>query len=285
MGALAWNRVPEGVRDGVEARLGARVLEAVDLDGGHSEGAAARLRLAGGRDVFVKAAADPAVRDFHRREAAVAARLPAAVPSPALLFAFDDGPWAVLVFEFVPALPPAPEDLPRVLNAVTAMAAALTPAPVRPATAPRLGGFAELAAADLEPVSPWAAAHLGDLVALESSADRSGDTLLHGDLYLFNALVAPGRTYIVDWAHAWVGPRYGDALMLMAGSPDAAALCAANPLTRELPAPTIDAYLAAHAGFLLRLALRAANPAVAATATSLGRASLRWLARRPYSAT
>ncbi|WP_426503596.1 hypothetical protein ACPPVO_39045 [Dactylosporangium sp. McL0621] len=282
---ISWSAVPGPVRAGVEARLGSRVAGAVDVSGGHSEGAAARLRLAGGRDVFVKAAADPAVRDFHRREAVVAARLPVSVPSPPLLFAFDDGPWAVLVFEFVAAVLPSPADRPRVLDTVTAMASALTPAPVRPATAPRLGGFAGLAAADLARVSPWAAEHLDDLVALESAAARDGDTLLHGDLYLFNALVSPSRVYIVDWAHAWVGPRYCDALMLMAGAPDAAALCAANPLTRDLPPRTVDAFLAAHAGFLLALALRATNPAVGVTATALGRASAEWLSRRLYSAT
>nr|BFE60593.1 hypothetical protein GCM10020063_051190 [Dactylosporangium thailandense] len=255
MGTVSWSALPEPVRGGVRERLGSPVADAVDLAGGHSEGAAARLRLADGRDVFVKAAADPAVRDFHRREAVVAAALPASVPSPKLLFAFDDGPWAVLGFEFVAASLPGPADLPRVLDTVTAMAGALTPAPIRPPTRPRLAGL--------------------------ESLDLAGDTLLHGDLYLFNALVSPERVFIVDWAHAWVGPAYCDALMLMAGSPDAEALCAANPLTRDLPPRVIDAFLAAHAGFLLDLAARAADhPRLASTAAALGGASRDWLARR-----
>jgi hypothetical protein len=47
----------------------------------------------------------------------------------------------------------------------------------------------------------------------------------------------------------------------------------------------IDAFLAAHGGFLMNLAAAASAPNLAAMAGSLGRASLGWLARRPYSAT
>jgi hypothetical protein len=286
---IPWGAVPAAVRAAVEARLGSPVAAAQDRPGGFSEGVAARLRLRDGRDVFVKAACDPAVTGFHRREAAVAARLPAAVPSPPLLFALDHEAWVVLVFAFVAAELPTAADLPRVLDTATAMARALTPAPVRPDTPPRLGGFADLARADLVRVSPWAAQRRADLVALEAAAAASwaGDTLLHGDLYLFNALIPASarRVYIVDWAHAWVGAAHCDALMLMAGSDAAEALCAANPLTRDLPPLAVDGFLAAHAGFLLRLALRASDPNLAAMAASLGRASLAWLSRRPYSAT
>ncbi|GAA3453240.1 hypothetical protein [Dactylosporangium matsuzakiense] len=91
--------------------------------------------------------------------------------------------------------------------------------------------------------------------------------------------------WIVDWAHAWVGPAYCDVLPLMAGGNDPEALCAANPLTRDLPPSVVDGFLAAHAGFLVRLALQASDPSLSAAAASLGRASLAWLARRPYSAT
>jgi hypothetical protein len=247
------------------------------------------LRLADGRDVFVKATAEPGVSDFHRREGVIAKALPSTVPSPPLLFALDQGPWTALGFVFAPARLATPDDLPRVLAAATAMAGPLTPAPLRSATRPRLGGFADLAGHGeaLARVAPWAAEHLGELIALEAAGRPTwaGDTLLHGDLYPFNALVSPERVYIVDWAHAWVGAAHCDVLMLMAGSPAAAALCAADPLTRDLPPLAIDGFLAAHAGFLLRLALRAEDPHLAAMAAALGNASLRWLSQGPYSVT
>ncbi|MFI5909919.1 hypothetical protein [Dactylosporangium sp. NPDC051541] len=284
---ISWAAVPAPVRDAVEERLGARVTAAERLAGGFSEGVAARLRLADGRDVFVKATADPAVRDFHRREGVIASAFAVGVPSPPLLFALDLDPWVVLVFAFVEAELATEPDRPRVLDAATAMAAALTPAPARPATAPRLGGFADLSRPQVARCSPWAAAHLDDLVELERSQDWAGDTLLHGDLYLFNALVSAQRVWIVDWAHAWVGPAYCDVLTVMAGSggvpPET--LLAGNALTRDLPPPVVDGFLAAHAGFLVRLAVRASDPSLSAAAASLGRASLKWLARRPYSAT
>ncbi|WP_433203255.1 hypothetical protein ACQP00_33810 [Dactylosporangium sp. CS-047395] len=257
MGEMAWSAVPQPVRAAVETRLGSTIVAVADVAGGFSEGAAARLSLADGRDVFVKATAHEAVRDFHRREGAIAAGLPSTVPSPPLLFALEHDAWVVLAFAFVTARPARPADLPRVLAAATSMASVLTPAPLRPPTRPRL---------------------------LPGPA-LDGDTLLHGDLYLFNALIGPSQVYIVDWAHAWVGPAYGDVLMLMAGSPEAESLCAANPLTRDLPPHAIDAFLAAHGGFLMNLAAAAAAPNLAAMAESLGRASLGWLARRPYSAT
>ncbi|WP_433043734.1 hypothetical protein [Dactylosporangium sp. CS-033363] len=257
MGELLWSSVPAPVRTATQTRLGSAIVAVSDVAGGFSEGAAARLSLADGRDVFVKATAHEAVRDFHRREGAIAAGLPSTVPSPPLLFSFEHDAWVVLAFAFVTARAARPADLPRVLDAATKMALVLTPAPLRPPTRPRLAGS-----------SPW-----------------PGDTLLHGDLYLFNALIGPSQVYIVDWAHAWVGPIYGDVLMLMAGSPEAESLCAANPLTRDLPPSVIDEFLAAHGGFLMNLAAAASAPGLAAMAESLGRASLGWLSRRPYSAT
>jgi hypothetical protein len=52
---LPWADVPAWLRRKAERQLGGRVLEAVTQPGGFSPGAAARLRLADGRRVFVKA--------------------------------------------------------------------------------------------------------------------------------------------------------------------------------------------------------------------------------------
>ncbi|WP_432969205.1 phosphotransferase family protein [Dactylosporangium sp. CA-233914] len=292
---VSWGTVPARVRDAVEERLGSPVAGAVDLAGGFSEGVAARLRLADGRDVFVKAAAEPVVAGFHRREGGVAARLPRAVPSPLLLFALAVDPWVVLGFEFVagrlPARPWRDDELRPVLDAATRAADALTPAPFRPSTPPRLGGWAGLAADAVARVSPWAGAHLERLVALEAAGAHTlaGDTLLHGDLYAFNVLLDEDRkVYLVDWPHAWVGAAHCDVLTLMSTAADPEPLLAANPLTAGLEPFAVDAFLAAHSGFLVRLAVTAtgeADPNLVAMAAALGRGSLAWLSQRPYSAT
>ncbi|MGI5240925.1 phosphotransferase [Dactylosporangium sp. CA-139066] len=261
---IDWAVVPAAVRARVAQLLGREIASAQSLPGGFSEGVAARLRLDDGTDVFVKAISAttaPAVAGFHRREAAVARRLPAAVPAPRLIADYDDGEWVALLFEHVagalPAQPWRPEDFERVLDAATEMAAALTPSPIPAADAarPRL----------LETV-PFA-----------------GDTLLHGDLYPFNVLLDAGRVHVVDWPHAWVGPVYADVLTLMSTAPDPERHLARNPLTRDLPPREVDAFLAAHSGFLLRLAATAgpgADPRLVDMATTLGRNSLRWRQRR-----
>jgi hypothetical protein len=117
--------VPAGVRAAVEDALGTTVAGAQSQQGGFSPGAAARLRLADGRRVFVKAVGpelNPDSPGMHRREGAVAAALPATVPSPRLRHTADDGEWVALVFEDVdgrqPRVPWQRDELDRVLAAV-----------------------------------------------------------------------------------------------------------------------------------------------------------------------
>ena len=79
---LTWADLPAHVHAEIEARLGARVVEAVSHSAGFSPGLASRLRTADGADVFVKAVsgvATPHSVDIHRREARIAAALPADV--------------------------------------------------------------------------------------------------------------------------------------------------------------------------------------------------------------
>jgi hypothetical protein len=69
---VEWGAAPAWLREEVEARLGARVAGAVTQAGGFSPGVAARLRLADGRRVFVKAVGPEPNLDSpaaHRAEA------------------------------------------------------------------------------------------------------------------------------------------------------------------------------------------------------------------------
>ncbi|WP_345579018.1 phosphotransferase family protein [Nonomuraea rosea] len=293
---------------GIERLLGDRVAGAVSQPGGFSEGLAARLRLARGGRAFVKAASTstaPAVAAFHRREIVISRRLPRTVPAPRLLDAYDDGDWVALIFEEIPGrLPAQPwrrDELERVLAAVTDLNQALTPSPVDGTQLgrPRLGGWAALAngAAGIESatvkridaLSPWAAGHLDELAALEESAASAlaGQTLLHGDLYPFNIMLTPERVFVVDWPHAWVGAGHCDAVTLLAGvslsGMDPQPIAEAHPLTRDLDPAQVDAVLAMHSGFLLRVAASAGPGTdlnLVNMMVALGLASLRWLRNR-----
>lgn len=295
---LSWDELPPSVRDQLERLLGQRVVAAVSQPGGFSEGLAARAQLADGSGVFIKAAqaATPAA-GHHRREAAISRRLPAGAPVPRLLHAHDDGELVALVFEEIPgSLPAQPwrrEELDRVLAALPGLVTALTPAPVEESqlAPPRLGGWSGLAPpaarGRLRTLSGWAADHLHGLIALESRAQVTGPTLLHGDLYPFNLLLTPDRVVAVDWPHAWIGAPFCDVLTLLSSAQlsgiDPQPLAQAHPLTRNLAPGRIDEFLALHSGFLLRSVATAgpeADPNIMAMMTALGLASVQWLQRR-----
>jgi aminoglycoside phosphotransferase (APT) family kinase protein len=291
---IIWAEVPATVRTSIEGLLGDRVVEAASQPGGFSEGVAARLRLAGGGRVFVKAATAPVVAEFHRREIEVTRRLPAAAPVPRLLAAHDDGAWVALVFEEIdgglPAQPWRRDELDLVLSAVTDLAGIMTPTPIGDLTTPpRLGGWAGVEADRLGTLSPWAAANLDALLALEEHAPQvlAGRTLLHGDLYPFNLMLSGRRVYVIDWPHAWVGAPHCDLVPLLSGASlsgvDPQPFAERHPLTRDLDPLQIDVVLALHAGFLLHRATSAGPGAdlnLVAMMTALGLASVDWLRRR-----
>jgi Phosphotransferase enzyme family len=133
---LGWADAPAWLRDEVERRLGAGVVEAVTQPGGLSPGVAARLRLADGRRAFVKAVGpepNPDSPGIHRSEARNMAALPRSAPAARMLWSLGRRGWVALAFEDVDGVHPSPPwrpgELRRVLEMVAATAAALTPAP------------------------------------------------------------------------------------------------------------------------------------------------------------
>lgn len=299
---LTWAQLPLDVVAAIEDLLGGAVVAAISQPGGFSEGLAARVRLADGRRAFVKAVSSvvaPGVAGFHRREIVVTRRLPAVAPVPRLLGALDDGVWVTLAFEEIdgalPAQPWRRDEFDRVLAAATELAYALTPSPVERdvVSQPRLGGWLTLASEGgngrLASLSPWAAGRLDELVALEqrSGTALAGETLLHGDLYPFNVMLGRDRVFFVDWPHAWIGAAHCDVLTLLSSAAlsgmDPQPLADEHPLTRGLEPDRLNVFLAAHAGFLIRLAALAGptvDPDLLDMATALGRASLDWLRAR-----
>jgi hypothetical protein len=299
---IAWAELPAESVNSLENFLGSRVATATDQPGGFSDGVTTRLTLADGRCVFVKAVNSeqaPHVAAYHRRETAIARRLPAHAPTSRLVDAYDDGVWVALVFENIdgqlPAQPWRRDEFERVLHAATDLAEALTPSPVEDTVLapPRLGGWQAIAGAStvgrLESLSPWAVGHLDELAALEQQAAPvlAGQTLLHGDLYPFNVMLDRQHEWFVDWPHAWIGASHCDVLTLSSTASlsgiDPQRIADTHPLTRRLDPAQINTFLAVHAGFLIRLAATAepgADPSLIDTAHCLGVASLQWLNNR-----
>lgn len=305
---LDWEQLPGAVRQALQARLGSPVVHAATQPGGFSPGLAARLRLADGRRVFVKAAGpdpNPHTPALHRTEARVTAALPATAPSPRLLWSYDHHGWVALAFEDIegklPTLPWRLGELQRVLGAVAELAVTLTPAPVAaPSVATRLGeafsGWQQLAAAaehgrdDLAGLDPWARRHLGRLIALEQTwpLAAAGRTLLHLDLRADNLLVTPTRVMVVDWPWAAIGAAWVDLLVLLPsvagqGGPQPEPLFGRHPVARGVDPDAVSAVLAALAGYLVRESRQPPPPglpALRAFQSSYSRPALAWLRRR-----
>ena len=263
---LPWERVPATIRETIEQRLGARVRHAETRPGGFSPGLAATLERADGRRVFAKAVGpepNPDSPAFHRREARIAETLPPEAPAPRFLFSVDDESWVALVFEHVdghePALPWSDEELERVLDALTALAQALTPAPIEaPSVEEHLDAIFHGWRSLESPEDHWVAAHLGELRELESAwaAAAEGETLLHCDVRADNILLTPERVVFVDWPHACIGAAWVDLLAFlpsaaMQGGPHPWEVFESHPVGRDVPPERLQPVLAALAGFFL----------------------------------
>lgn len=269
---VEWHDVPLEVRAHVESVLGSAVVEAVNQPGGFSPGVAARCRLADGRRCFIKSVSEhqnPESPAMHRREAMVAAALPADLPAPALLAVFDDGTWVTLVFEDVAGEPPAQPwsivGLAATFRALDELAAATTPCPVtglvsfadRHGTA--FSGFRRLAGGESStaPLDAWTLRHLAHLADLEAEWEdaASGESLVHADVRADNLLVtADGTMVIVDWPHACVGASWLDKVCMLpsvglAGGPSPSEVEAALEPFRGVDGGAVDRVLAGLAGY------------------------------------
>lgn len=307
---LAWAALPAAVRHAVEKELGSTVVTATSQPSGFSPGVAARLRLADGRGLFLKAVGpkpNPTSPAAHRREAAVVAALPTTVPVPRLLGVYYERPdgWVVLWFEEIagrhPAQPWQSAELDRVLDALIALGDRLTPSPL-PTTfvdtagaafRDRICGWAQLAAqppAQLAERYPWAARHLTALAALEADAPSAaqGNTLLHFDLRADNILLTDEQVWIVDWPHVRMGAPWIDLAcfapsVTMQGGPHPEQLLARHPAAQHVDPAAITAVVAAIAGYFIYGSLQPdppGLPTLRAFQAAQGRVALAWLQAR-----
>jgi aminoglycoside phosphotransferase (APT) family kinase protein len=305
---LPWEQVPGPLRAAVEQHLGGRVVSAVTQSGGFSPGPAVRLRLDSGRRVFAKIVGpelNPESPDIFRAEARIAAALPASVPAPAFLGCIDSGGWVALMFEDIegamPAQPWRPDELARVLVAMTDLARSLTPTPVDALAAGELHGttfrgWRELADAaragddDLAGLDPWARARLDRLADLEAgwAAAAAGRTLAHSDVRADNILLTSHRVVFVDWPWACLATPWFDLVMMapsirMQGGPPPREILAGHPVSLGADPAAVTAVVAALAGFLVRQSRQPPPPGLPtlrAFQAAQGRVALDWLRER-----
>lgn len=303
---LAWSQLPLGLRGAIEERLGAPVKAARSQPGGFSPGLAARLSLADGRRVFVKAVnaeRNPLTPEMFRQEARIAAALPPHTPAPRLLWSYDDGEWVALGFTDVdgrpPILPWREEELNRVLAALEPMWATLTPPPIEVPTVAETYGeeftawraFAEAGRAPdgLAAADPWAAQNLVLLADLCTHwlSTLDGTTMLHADLRADNILITGDGVVFVDWPSCVRGPAWAD-LLFMAPS---LAMQGVDPewafgsvvSCRAADPALVDSLLAGVAGLFIARSLLPPPPGlprVRGFQLAQGRAALAWLRRR-----
>jgi aminoglycoside phosphotransferase (APT) family kinase protein len=304
----AWGELPEPIRSAVETLVGATVVEARSQPGGFSPGVAARLRLADGRRAFVKAvseATNPESPELHRREARVSEALPEAAPAPRLLGVIDTGGWVALVYEDVegrqPHVPWRQDELRLVLDAITQLAATLTPTPIELESLAVAHGddfdglrcLRELRRAgdSLGDLDPWLVRNVDRLAEAEAGWERlaAGDTLLHVDLRADNLRLTPdGRVLVVDWPHAAVGAAWVDLLCMlpsvaMQGGPEPWEVFDDHPVARRADPEAVTAMLCGLTGLFVANGREPDPPGLPTLRRfqlAQGEAATRWLRRR-----
>ena len=303
-----WASLPGGVRAAIESLAGSAVLEAVSQGGGFTSGFASRLLLADGSRVFVKAASSlqsPVAHPSYLTEASVVAALPAAVPAPRLVWRAEVDDWVLLGFEDVessaPARPWQRDELDRVLDVLTHLAAALTPVPESLAHVGSLHDYDDemsfwrkRAAGDPEmlalPLPDAWEVRVGAVAALEAgwTTAADGETATHFDLRDDNVLLTPsGGVLVCDWNWLTRGAAWLDLAALLVSvhgdGLDADAIWASHPLAAGVPGRALDAFLAALSGlFVVNAAASsdARSPWLRAHQAWWRDASLRWLDER-----
>lgn len=276
---LEWPHLPPQIRAVIERRCGSPVSAAASQGAGFTPGFASVLTCEDGSRHFVKAASLKAQRAFaeaYREEAAKLATLPEGAPAPRLLWTHDADDWMVLATEYVEATQPRrpwrAADLDRAVAMTTAMAEVLTPAPATlelPTFAEEYGdwpAFWDRLRAD-PPALPALEEHLDEAAALAGrfAEVTAGSTVVHMDIRDDNILLAAdGRVLLCDWNFPVAGAAWLDTAFLMIGprgdGHDVDALLAASPLTRDLPAESLDVVIALVTGYFLYSATQPVPP-------------------------
>jgi len=264
--------------------------------------------VAGDR-VFVKAASlvdQRHLSDWHAREAAITAALPAGLPVARPRWTLIAAGHFVVCLDAIdgrmPRFPWLPGELDATLAAYAKVAEALRhpPAGLVALGAPRL---ADLVRADLawwaeldagrETVPQLPAVgrdHLPELAALEARLPGyvESTSLIHGDLRVDNVLLdSSGAAWFCDWTWLAFGAAWFDLASLLvtayASGLDADTLFSTHPAGYAAPDDGLDAALAALSGYWLVSAAAGpstGSPHIRAHQRWSGETALAWLAGR-----
>lgn len=215
------------------------------LDRGYSNNRRWVARLADGRPVFVKHAADEATAQWLRREYAMYQQLDGALRAEVLGW-HDDGVLPVLVLEDLSDCVWPPPWTPDRVDAVRATLDELARHPVPDGLPPASrsncasGGWPEVAR-DPAPFlalrlcsAGWLERALPTLLEAASPTLLDGPTLLHLDVRSDNLCLRGSRALLVDWNLAAVGnPEFDLAFWLpslsMEGGPDPESVARPDP--------------------------------------------------------
>jgi aminoglycoside phosphotransferase (APT) family kinase protein len=280
----SWEGLPDAVRAAVEARVGQAVVAGTSQGGGFTDGFASRLKLADGSGLFVKAISsltNAQVFAGYEQELRISQGLPAEVPAPVLRWSRHVDDWLVLAFEDVeghtPARPWRHAELDPVLQLVTVLAEALTPAPRGMPTldttrdidedfsfwrslARREGSVGSVGSVSLPPM--WRKVHrlMAELEGEWADA-AAGESAVHFDLRDDNLLLSTdGRVLVCDWNWLTLAAPWVDLVGLLVSvhgdGLDADAIVATHVLTRDVSDRSINAFLVALAGYFIDAASR-----------------------------
>ena len=227
-----WRALPEDLRHALAVALGTEIAEAgPSVTSGFTGGFAAPLKLADGREVFVKAA-EESTHSYraYQREAEIVPLLPTAIRVPPIIATARTGRWFAVVAERVrgrmPGVPWSVQDFAAVTASCEVMAEALSPSPELPG----VGSFVEtvrsaefpkdLAREILSGDRPEPAGFQswlgGRLAEVQELVDRypealKGDAATHGDLRPDNLLIdQSGQCWTLDWNWLGLGPSWID---------------------------------------------------------------------------
>ena len=222
----AWADTPQAVRAAVAEALGAAIVGHADLHGGMSPGPAAGLRLADGRQVFVKAVSANVRAHNHamiRQESPILDALPASVPAPRRLATIEHGPWVALATTWAAGATAGTwtdASIAAVAKACRTAGGHRVPGALPP-VARRIfdfDGWARLP--ETGPADDWERAHAGPAADAVAGWQRwtAGEALVHRDIRLDNTAVdaQAGSAVLLDWAYAAAGAPWIDLAQLAA---------------------------------------------------------------------
>lgn len=302
---IGWAELPGHVRAGIERVLGSPVVEAMGQRGGFSPGTADRVLTAAGRRAFVKAVS-PQLNEhspgIHRKEAAVAAALPAGLPAPTLIGTYDDGEWVALVLSDVegrhPHTPWNAVEVHLVLDALLAIAGTPLPPeltrlpPLQTELADPFGGWTRIRRNPPEDCAPWILQNLDTLedLAEQGLKDVAGGSLAHTDVRADNIIItATNGAVLVDWPWAAIGAPWVDALTVLINvrvfdpAFDTDAFLHSHSVFTTANAANVDGFLAGLAGYFTDAARQPPPPGLPSLRSfqqQQGEAVIHWLRER-----